>query len=140
MDVYKLYGAGSATADNVASLDIRHDGHIVAIAASIAVTAADALNDGFSVELSFGSTGGIATNDTTASLLVVRASQGFLTSGGGGVHQHQSVSGIAVPVSAGERLYLHALILGSAGPQYVCTYYVYVIPTAGGGRTAVRRR
>lgn len=137
MDVYKLYAA--LTGDAAASVDVQRDGHIVAISGDIAVTGADALNDGMTCELSFASTSGFAANDTKASLLTLRAFQGFLTSGGSSVQKHADVSGLAVAVAAGERLYLHMLLSGS-GPTIYATVYVFVMPLAGASDRADPRR
>ena len=140
MDVYKLYGTGTTSASAVASLDIRRDGFIVAVLGTLTITAADALNDGFTVEASFASTSGIGSNDTSASFFAMTQAQGFLTSGGGPAGVNLSVSGLAVPVRAGERLYLHAQLTGNAGPSHFTSIYLFVMEAAGPGRADVRLR
>lgn len=139
MDVYKLFSSETASGDAQATLDIQRDGHIVAISGDVSVQGADALNDGASVELSFASTSGFGSNDTKASLLTMRAHQGFLTSGGGPVTKRADVAGIAIAVAAGERLYLHFEVAGS-GPTAYATVYVFVMPLVNANERADPRR
>lgn len=140
MDVYKIYAQNAATADAVASLDIRQDGHIVALSLATTAQGCDALNDGFTSELSFASTRGTGANDTTASIATCNAHQGFLTSGGSAVQDRMVLSGLAIPVKAGERMYVHHVLSGGA-TSIDTRAYMYVMPLAGGdSRPEVRRR
>jgi len=139
MDVYKLFSSETASGDAQASIDIQRDGHIVGISGDLAGAGCDALGDGGSVELSFGSTGGFASNDTKASLLTLRAFQQFLTSGGGPVTKRADISNLAIAVAAGERMYLHFEVAGS-GPTIYATVYVFVMPLANASDRADPRR
>lgn len=140
MDVYKFFATGAATLDAAASLDIRRDGHIVAMLGDLHITGADALDDGGGVEISFASGSGFVTNDTTGSVFTLRAGNSFLTSGGGLVGKSESVSGIAIEVFAGERMYMHLTEFGSIA-AISATVYLYVMSTdAGSDRAAPRRR
>lgn len=139
MDIYKLFSSETASGDAQASLDIQREGHIVGISADLACTGCDALGDGGTVELSFASTSGFASNDTKASLLTLRAWQQFLTSGGGPVQSHSDVSALAVAVAAGERLYLHFEVAGT-GPTVYATVYVFVMPLVNASDRADPRR
>lgn len=138
MDVYKLYGSVAADTDAAAQLDIQVDGHIVAMSLEVWATGADALNDGLQAEVSFASTNGFASNDTKSSIIHAAANQGFLTSGGGPVRGYSQVSGVAIEVAAGERLYLH--IDNTGGITTNAQAYLFVMPLANGSARALARR
>lgn len=139
MEVYKLYATATADTTSAATLDVREDGHIVAMLGLLTVTNADALNDGAVCEVSFASSSGFASNDTHASILTMGAFQGFLTSGGGPVQDRVALSGLAIPVVAGERLHLHVDVTGTIGGADM-RVYLYVMPTAGANSRAALRR
>lgn len=139
MDVYKLYATGTADTDAAASLDIQVDGHIVAASLDVWVTGADALNDGARAEVSFASTSAFGSNDTKASILHAASMQGFLTSGGGPVQSRSFITGVAIEVAAGERMYLHVDVTGTM--VFFAQAYLYVMAAArGGGRRDLARR
>jgi hypothetical protein len=110
--IYKLAVSVSA-AVGLAALDIREDDVIVAIAISNSTTS--------SVEVSFASVPSILVNDANSSLMTLLS----------GIDM--SISDLKIPVTAGERLYLHVAVgTGDA---------VAMIYTAGDRpRPAVRRR
>ncbi len=85
--IYKLAVSITAT-PGLASLDIREDDHITGFV--LTNTSAGAAS------ISFGSTSQFAVNDTTSEIVSIP----------GGV-DHAAVSGMKIPVSAGERIYLH---------------------------------
>lgn len=138
MDIYKLYASIGSDTDAAASLDIQVDGHIVAMSLEVDVIAADALNDGASAEVSFASTNGLASNDTKASIIRTSCQQGFLTTGGGPTRGYNAISGVAIEVAAGERVFLHADITGTC--TCLCIAYLYVMPLANGSARALARR
>ncbi len=140
MDIYKLYGSWTALSSAIAALDIRRDAFIVGIHAYLYATAADALNDGGNLEVSFASTYGFTSNDTTASIFGLGVAQGFLTTGGGPIAQSMAISGLAIPARAGERIYLHGGLTGSAGPTMVANVWLYAMEAGGPGRADVRLR
>jgi len=113
MTLYKLFASVAATSDAVAQLDIVGDGFISAIWGYLTVEGADALNDGIGFEVSFASTSGFNSNDTRASIFGLDTRQEFLTSGGATPGMFGSVSGLRIPVLAGERIYLHSLENGT---------------------------
>lgn len=113
MTLYKLFTSQVASVDAAAQLDIVGDGVITAMWGYSTMETADALNDGFDFEVSFASTSGFQSNDTRASIFGIGARQNFLTSGGGAPTAALSVSGVRIPVLAGERLYMHTLENGS---------------------------
>lgn len=139
MEVYKLAFSGqTADANAVASLDIREDGHIVAIAAEIDVTGMDVLNDGAQAEVSFASTSGYYTNDTHASMLTVGTRLGAITTGGVQAHAQREISGLAIAVAAGERIYAHLDVTGTVNASG--QFYMYVMPAVGGSTRVPTRR
>lgn len=135
MSVYQLYGSGAASADGVASLDIQFDGDIVAWHASAQQSAADALSDGYAWQASFISTSMFASNDARGVIGNVNSRLGLLTSGGGNMATNTGMSGLNVPVVAGERIYLHLSVLG--GGSSACTWLLYVLDSAD---VNIRRR
>ncbi len=109
--IYKLFAAAGSTV----SVDVRIDDTIVAVLMSNAGTQPS--------ELSFGSTATINTNDSTAAIATVLNGVDI------------SVSGLNIPVNAGERIYLHN-VAGAGALDAACMIY-----TAGkDNRAAVRRR
>jgi len=113
MTLYKLMASVTGSVDATAQLDIVGDGHITGIWGYVTATGADALDDGVDFEVSFASTSGFNSNDTRASIFGLGTRQGFLTSGGGPLAVFGSVSGIRIPVLAGERIFLHSLEVGA---------------------------
>ena len=139
MDVYKLYATGTAGGDGLATLEVSKDGWIVLADLDLNALGADALGDGLSAEVSFASTNGLGTNDTKSSFIATRVFQNFLTSGGGPLRAEKQVPGIAIPVSAGERLHLHAAVAGTPGTFHIHSY-IYVMPVEGGNARPLPRR
>lgn len=139
--VYKLFASGTVSADGAASLDIQEDGQLCAALLDLTATAADALDDGGSAEISFSSTSGFTTNDTRASILGISRNQAFLTSGGGGVggSVFMTFAPHGIPMAAGERIYLHLGVTGS-GPTVRVRCWLYYCVTGPGSRSRVGRR
>lgn len=128
MSVYKLYGTG--VSDNLASLDIVHNGVIEAVAFA-AYGDLDADGETYSAEVSFSSASGFTTNDTKSSIAGIRqqaADTGTATSNKLTGTNVFIGPGLGIPVKAGERLYLHG-----AGTALVVSAYIYVKDAAGGG-------
>jgi hypothetical protein len=130
MSLYRLFGAPTASADSVASLDIRDKGTIESIAFSGYINAG--ASAGGALELSFGSTGTFATNDTTQTL----GTAGVSSSGAGLSAFSHVVTGLAIPIDAGERIYLHWFTTSTlTGSKMFCHIYVADSLTARQGRT-----
>lgn len=124
MSVYKLYGTGDGDTDNdTASFDVQFNGDIVAIHQTITGNL-DANDEYVNYEVSFLSTGTFTTNDARGSLFISGTRRHFTTSGGSNSTSNSSVSGLRIPVSAGERIHLHAD--ASTGVSSSCHTYVYV--------------
>jgi hypothetical protein len=112
--IYKL-AVSTAASIGLASLDIREDDHITGFVLTNTSAAA--------ASISFGSTSQFAVNDTTAEIVSIP----------GGV-DHAAVSGMKIPVSAGERIYLH---VDSGSGTVVAMLYT---DGKAEGRPAPRRR
>lgn len=122
MSIYKLFT--TTDGDGAASLDIIENGMITAVYFSgYAALSADA--DSFEAEVSFASTSGFATNDTKSSIAKVATEVELVTSGEPQNGFNIMVAPLEIPVSQGERLYLHtATPVGTAAIRMSC--YVYV--------------
>lgn len=139
MDIYKLYGTTATDTDALAQVDIQVDGHIVAASLELWTGAADALTDGAQAEVSFASSNGFSSNDTKSSFIHAAAQQTFLTSGGGPVNARTVLTGLAIEVAAGERIFLHVDISGAITCFFVAYLYVMALGDSA-GRPAARRR
>ena len=140
--VYKMFGSGSASANAVATYDTQEDGEICSILMDGYCTGADALNDGFSWEVSFSSVQAIATNDTRAALMGISSAQNFLTTGGAPVAKNSFITfaPFGIPVSAGERLYLHLLITGAPTLAIISVFVYHCLGRPQNVRQRVGRR
>jgi hypothetical protein len=108
---YKMYAAAGTSV----SIDIREDAEITGLVLTNSGSQAS--------ELSFGSTSTHNVNDVTASILTTLSGTDL------------SVSGLKIPVQAGERLYLHSI--GGTGTGE-CAAMIYT--SGSSARPAVRRR
>lgn len=122
---YRLYGTGAGSANDVATIDIPRRGRIKGIQWSVALTGADALDDGFHIEVSMTGAEEIRLNDARQSLLVVTTVQSFLTSGGGGSYDNGFVP-MDFDIEEGDRVHLHAVLVGSAGPTYFAHFTLWL--------------
>lgn len=120
--VYKIYGSAAASTNSLASIIIQRDGYIHGLHASLSAIS-EVNGHYFNAELSFSSVSQSTTNDTIGpifglELRIVNASNGNFVN-----NRLASISGLAIPVKAGDRLYLNTA--QSASTCY-CTFYVYV--------------
>ncbi len=136
MSIYKLYGAGSGGTENgLAQADVQFDGEIVAVYGS-AWADLDADGEVCQAELSFLSQNSINVNDARGSLLIVSINTTYVTAASGvGTFANAGISGLFIPVAAGERLWLHAV--ASAGATSNLHMYAYVRDAS---QTTLRRR
>lgn len=122
--VYKLYCAVSADTNAAAQVTIQRSGRIVAISLGCAL---DSVTDNSSaaVELSFSSSAQAATNDTVGPVAMVRPWNNFTTSGNTCPSVDRSnLSGLNIPVSAGDRLYINVDGSGTYTAYVDCFVYV----------------
>lgn len=135
MSVYKLYAAGTGGAeDAAASLDVQFNGAIEGCLIS-AIADLDADQEQLQVEASFLSTSTFTANDARGSIAMAQAQLNLTTSGGSPGQLNVAMTGMNIPVSAGERLYLH--LLATAGTTSKVHVYLYVRDRAS---PALRRR
>lgn len=106
--VYKLYTAAGSTTNAAAQVIIQQRGTIVGVLMTGWIEP-DANGAFVGIELSFGSTGQMSTNDTLGPIAEHRK-QGFFTAAGtGSMSEGVSVMGLNIPVNSGDRLYLNVL-------------------------------
>lgn len=111
--VYKLYATGVATASAVASVTIPQAGLITAIQWAGKVDGGAAVASGITTELSTSSVSTMAVNDTPGnSLSSFCVTHMGVNSSSGSANLAQSNLGI--PVNAGDKLYFHQTIIGTA--------------------------
>jgi len=115
MTIYKLFKNFSASLDSGASLDIQFNGFINAIVLS-AQADMDADLEKYRIELSFLSSSTFNINDARGSLAIIgaRASAAGTPASLSQYGINIALSGLNIPVSQGERLYLHAVMTGTA--------------------------
>lgn len=122
MSVYKLFNNFTASADAAAQLDVQFDGIITAVDWSVAGDL-DADGENYGIEVSFLSTNTLGNNDSRGSLSEIRSqasgTPGFIRDG-----VNKGVSGLRVPVSAGERMFMHGALSGTANVNATC--YIHV--------------
>jgi len=137
VSVYKLAGTATGGTENaLAQLDIQFDGLITAIHGAMRATIA-ANTEFAQTEISFISTNTVGSNDTRGSLFMMKAQIALLTSGVANTGVNVSIGGLAVVVTAGERLWMHTV--NTASKASVNDVYVYV-EDGQGVPTAQRRR
>ncbi len=135
MSIYKLQGNGTGgTEESVGSLDIQFDGEINAIHGAMDADL-DADLEVCAAEVSFLSSNTIGINDARGSLFQLRVRTNETGVGKSDGHANSAVSGIKVPVTAGERVHLH--LVASAGVVSSNQFYLYV---DDGAATGLRRR
>jgi hypothetical protein len=132
--VMKMYTA--TVGDAAASMDMPLDGMIVGVLFQTRAIGADVLNEGVFAELSFASTSGFAANDTRASIAGVANILGAITTGGANMAANVPLAFGAdgIPVSAGERLYLHTTSGGTVTIAVSCWVYIRVTGLARADR------
>lgn len=135
MSVYKLFGdVTGGSQDDAASVDVQADGNINAIHGTL-YGDLDADGESIVAELSFLSTNTFLVNDARGSLFTLGGQMSLTTSGVAFTGLNDSISGIKIPVSQGERIHLH--ISSTAGVSGDCFMYLYV---EDGIAAAQRRR
>lgn len=137
MTVYKFFGQGTGGAqDSVATIDIQFDGDIVGMSLENRSTSGMASTDFISAELSFLSVNTFTSHDARGSLIETSFTLHDAGTGATAKVGRNQLSGIAVPVNAGERVHLH--LNASAGEAQNCVGYVYVADNAP--TVPIRRR
>lgn len=113
--------ASATPADNAASIDVPQDGRLVGVDWTMTVAASGA---DFSVlgEISFASTSQFSSNDARASITTCAVNSDLTTSGAAVGMANKYVMLPEIPVSTGERIYLHtsgtAIVVGTRAHLY----------------------
>ena len=129
MTIYKFFGQGTGGAeDAVASVDIQFDGVIEGMSLQTRSTSTMSGGDHVEAELSFLSTSNIGKHDARGSLLQADFGLHQTSSGATDKVGRSQMTGIAIPVHAGERVYMH--VNGSTGETQDVTGYLYVADNA----------
>jgi len=132
MATYKLGVLQSvAVGDGVAALDIQFDGRITAIDWSMDADI-DAADETTNAEVSFLSVNTIGSNDARGSISACKAAISLITSESGLTSVNKTISGLSIPVAAGERIFLH-----TTGSIVGIEVYLYVEDDSD---TRLRRR
>lgn len=129
MSIYQLYGTTGAVADGLSSLDVQFDGDIVAYYVSLE-TDANAHSDKAELEVSFLSSSMHTNNDARGVIAAIGMRFSALTSGSINSWATATLSGIQVPVVAGERIYLHVPMFSGSLTVANAKAILYVSDTA----------
>jgi len=135
MSIYGLFASKTATEASAASFDVQFDGNIVAWNICSDASGWDATNEGYAIEVSFGSSGTFTTNDARSTIAMGRWLGALSTNGAVRTDINNSCSGLLIPVSAGERIHLHMIV--STGLTVTANVAIYV---EDGASTGLRRR
>lgn len=122
---YKLTASVSADTNAAASIIIQQTGWITAILGIVRQTGTIADGDAARAELSFASTSNLGTNDSVGPIFQVENEASLVTSGMAQVATQQDITGIMIPVSSGDRLFVNIDITGTT--TCTVTFYVYVL-------------
>ena len=122
MSIYQLFATGSTSADSVASLDIQFPGHIIGFSFSGNGASMATADDSYTFEASFLSSNCFISNDCRG---VIGRVDCRVSGTSGQADAKNSLSGLSIPVSAGERVHLHRSIGGGTGATVMsCILYV----------------
>ena len=135
--VIQMYGSGTSSADDAASIDIPEDGELMGVIMSIRAPGM-AANRYVATELSFLSSSQFSTNDARGVIAYVELASGALnTNGLTGANNSQSfIFHKGLNVNAGERIHLHLSTNDTVNVRVRC----HLIFKFKGGVRAVRRR
>ena len=138
IDVIGMYGAITGDTQNaIAAIDIPQDGVIIGLDWDFSVNF-DADSEVEAAELSFIATNQLTTNDVRGRISSVSAAAAVLTAVGINSQNIQKwLGGFDLPVSGGERLYLHAS--GSSGVTGLVRMNIF-FDQSGTMRRSARRR
>ena len=118
--------AAIGTADAAASVDMQDDGVIMGIYMDLDVNSVAADGDGGRMEVSFGSTNAMGTNDARQVISRLTHTTAFATAAAGVVAStHQYVSfGDGIPFFGGERIFLHTANLVTGVVNRACAHLI----------------
>lgn len=126
--VIQMYSA-VVPADGMASIDVPHDGKLVGVDWAIRALMAGA-DTTWVAQLSFGSTGQFAVNDTRSVISVCSMYIDLTTSGAGEAFVNKFVILPNIAVGMGERIYLHGAGTAVVGTLNVCLHFDFELDRA----------
>ena len=125
MSIYQIYGSSTGDAEAAANLDVQFDGQIIAWDLWATINGAGGDGNYHHVEVSFLSSDMSNKNDARGVICSVRDTVSVLDATGAQFAATRSqLSGLFIPVVAGERLYMH---LGATAGNVItasCRLYV----------------
>lgn len=138
VDVIGMFAAGTGGVENaVAQVDIPQDGFILG-ADWDGYALLDASVELVSAEISFIATNQLTTNDVRGRITSISAAMHLLTSGVGIITLQKYVDLKEIPVSGGERLYMHFSTTAGVVTSLRCNLHFEM--TGGTTRRSARRR
>lgn len=124
--IYKLYGSTASTANALAQIVFQAPGMITAVALSAVM---DSLTDNstYIAELSFANVIFNTTNDPIGPIAEIRDYNNVNAASTGQAFSAQQlcVTGLAIPVDIGTRIYLNAALSGTLTMN--CSIFIYVL-------------
>jgi len=136
MNVMKMFGTTTSSADSIATIDVPEDSVLEAILINMNVLGG--ADCGANVEISFSSSSGFNNNDTRASIAGAVTWMELTTQGATNTAKNIAITNLGVECNGGERLHLHVQELGVATSTTVSAW-LYFRPKARRVST-VRRR
>lgn len=122
--VYKLYASVAADTNAAAQLVFQRPGLITAVAGHGSLSGTANGDFGCS-ELSFASTIQNQTNDPIGPIALFYVLKNLVTSGGFDSVVNYTLSGLAIPVDQGVRIYCHSDIAGTV--TFLQTWFIHVL-------------
>lgn len=112
MRIYTLYKAFTATADAAVNVQVQQNGTIRQIQI---ITDPDLDSDGerYTIELGLATTMQGRTHDSVGALAITSESFSAVGAAGGSAAGKDTITPCAVPVKAGDKIYLHGLLTGT---------------------------
>lgn len=121
---YRLYAGSTAIANNIASLQVGKKGTITGIVLNGHATAAAATDARYHLELSMSSVSTATINDTPGNSLAALSLALPVSNGTGSANV--AISGLAVAIDSGDKLYLHLYRTGTAAATAEWDAHIYV--------------
>lgn len=119
----RIYGSSTATTNDLAHIDVGYRCRLVGYLLSL--TSLAIINtDSVRMQLSVSSVGALTTNDPQGVLAELSNNYFVTTSGGGNMAVISTLSGLAIVLPAGTRVYIHTLQVGTSACACVAILYL----------------
>ena len=128
MSIYQLYGSVSAAADGVARIDVQFQGEIVGYSLEVEGNL-NGDQDRVAAEVSFLSASMMTSNDARGVIASIQGRISLITSGMAAAAFSKTLSGLYIPVVAGERIYLHVPVMVGINTA-VARCHLYVLDSS----------